>query len=264
MTGELKVRVNVGGKVFETTKNTLLDGATKEHQNFFYTIMSDEWRQTNHQPDEVFIDRCPQLFAAVLHYLRYRKFRPGAFDLSDVFEEMTFYGVSVPVCSSSLLWHQERKREMVCTNQLSEEGRRQCKELAEQVALLLFDPVSCPQDGPATVFVITNVDDVLTSLPQDRPNAKVKVGLLCRSVNMVEVANTTILCDGFAVSFIQSFLRRCYNESEVQLRPVTVDFVERDATDYAVEFRSGENTPRESGDTDDSNKMFRFTLVPRQ
>ena len=57
------VRLNVGGTVFTTTESTL----TKESR-YFAALLSGEYN--DRQGDEVFVDRDPAHFAAVLQYLR--------------------------------------------------------------------------------------------------------------------------------------------------------------------------------------------------
>lgn len=58
----------------------------------------------------IVVDRSPDFFAVVLHFLRYRRWRfPPELDgpqfRSDVFDEMEFFGFGVPLCSATLRWH---------------------------------------------------------------------------------------------------------------------------------------------------------------
>ena len=76
---QLTVKLNVGGKVFYTTKETLLNnsggGATLyyDDQNFFHKLLSLNDQHVNIAKDETgayVIDRNPALFGIILEYLR--------------------------------------------------------------------------------------------------------------------------------------------------------------------------------------------------
>lgn len=84
------VTLNVGGRLFSTTKSTL----TKDPNNMLSRIVSSDWDTLRDANGSYLIDRPPEYFAPVLHYLR-----SGSLVLDDgvnaagVLEEARFYGV---------------------------------------------------------------------------------------------------------------------------------------------------------------------------
>lgn len=61
-----KIRLNVGGKIFETFKSTL----TKEKPSFFSALFSEQFAQKPDEKGEYFIDRNPWAFSLILEYFR--------------------------------------------------------------------------------------------------------------------------------------------------------------------------------------------------
>eukprot|EP01006_Ploeotia_vitrea_P045424 TRINITY_DN66941_c0_g1_i1.p1 TRINITY_DN66941_c0_g1~~TRINITY_DN66941_c0_g1_i1.p1 ORF type:complete len:312 (+),score=48.19 TRINITY_DN66941_c0_g1_i1:56-991(+) len=64
--GNEKVKLNVGGTVFETSKQTL----TTEAGTFFHTMVNSGHWQPDENTGEFFIDRDPQFVGEILDYLR--------------------------------------------------------------------------------------------------------------------------------------------------------------------------------------------------
>src|SRR4051812_39923088 len=65
--GSDKIRVNVGGKRFETLSSTLL----MEKDTFFHHMLSRKFK--SEEEGEYFIDRDPKWFQAILNFLRKKK-----------------------------------------------------------------------------------------------------------------------------------------------------------------------------------------------
>ncbi|KAI3879383.1 hypothetical protein MKX03_021181 [Papaver bracteatum] len=67
-----KVRLNVGGKIFETSATTL---ASARRDSMFGAMLDDEWNlQTREVNQEYFIDRDPDIFSVLLNLLRTGEF----------------------------------------------------------------------------------------------------------------------------------------------------------------------------------------------
>eukprot|EP01006_Ploeotia_vitrea_P000712 TRINITY_DN103523_c0_g1_i1.p1 TRINITY_DN103523_c0_g1~~TRINITY_DN103523_c0_g1_i1.p1 ORF type:complete len:337 (-),score=28.53 TRINITY_DN103523_c0_g1_i1:103-1113(-) len=66
-----KIKLNVGGKLFITTSETLV----REQDTFFTAMLNGPWKPD--EDGEYFIDRSPQLFSLVLEYLRDGKMPPA-------------------------------------------------------------------------------------------------------------------------------------------------------------------------------------------
>lgn len=61
-----KIKLNIGGKIFTTTLETL----TGEKDNFFSAMFSEQFNTKPDEDGEYFIDRDPKLFPYILNYLR--------------------------------------------------------------------------------------------------------------------------------------------------------------------------------------------------
>jgi len=91
------MKVNVGGKIFQTTKDTLLKGS-----KFFRDLLSSQQSSANLVKDEeqaaLFIDRNPKYFELLLDYLR-SGYLPSSKEedlRSTLQKEATFYGIDLP------------------------------------------------------------------------------------------------------------------------------------------------------------------------
>ena len=80
-----RIRLNVGGTVFETTRATLM---AKQEPNFLAALASQHWAEANQ--DELFIDRDPTFFGHILNYLRGV---PLPVSNGNVKAELDFYGL---------------------------------------------------------------------------------------------------------------------------------------------------------------------------
>jgi hypothetical protein len=60
-----KIKLNVGGKIFTTTLNTL----TTEKNTFFNSMFSEQFKPQPDEDGEFFIDRNPEYFHLILDYL---------------------------------------------------------------------------------------------------------------------------------------------------------------------------------------------------
>lgn len=65
-TSKFKVKLNIGGTVFMTTLETL----TREKDNFFSAMFSEQFNTQPDEDGEHFIDRNPTMFPYILDYLR--------------------------------------------------------------------------------------------------------------------------------------------------------------------------------------------------
>lgn len=59
------IRINVGGKIFETTENTL-----KESSDYFNALLSNNWKTLKDTNGYLFVDRSPELFSNILKIIR--------------------------------------------------------------------------------------------------------------------------------------------------------------------------------------------------
>ena len=78
----MRIKLNIGGEIFETTINTL--------QNSIYFVTLLQEKNNNKNNEDIFIDRSPNLFVHVLNYLRDIRY-PFPFEY---IYELDFYGIS--------------------------------------------------------------------------------------------------------------------------------------------------------------------------
>ncbi|GAB2273907.1 hypothetical protein Dimus_008677 [Dionaea muscipula] len=86
------ITINVGGQLFQTTKQTLTLSGPKS----LLSIISANPSSQSHHPDDVpFIDRDPELFSIILSLLRTGNLpsKAKSFDLQDLILEARFYGI---------------------------------------------------------------------------------------------------------------------------------------------------------------------------
>ncbi|XP_075250362.1 BTB/POZ domain-containing protein KCTD3-like [Convolutriloba macropyga] len=88
--GQRIVRLNVGGKLFVTSAQTLSNTST---DSFLSRIISEVLPSTRDETGAFFIDRCPLLFEKILAFLRTKRIRLGGVDIDDMLNEADFYGV---------------------------------------------------------------------------------------------------------------------------------------------------------------------------
>ena len=84
------VKLNVGGKLFVTSAQTLIAASPN---SFLARIMSGGLPSTLDEHGSYFIDRCPELFEKVLTFLRTKRIRLGNIHLDDMLNEADYYGV---------------------------------------------------------------------------------------------------------------------------------------------------------------------------
>lgn len=78
-----RIRLNVGGTIFETTRATI-------EPSEMLTAMIDRWQGDGDDDACPFIDRCPKKFTHVLNYLR-------GYEISENYlHELDFYGIPLP------------------------------------------------------------------------------------------------------------------------------------------------------------------------
>lgn len=86
------IRLNVGGRRFHTTRQTLLASPASHSPNFFHGLLSGRVGTALDDTGAYFIDRDPEHFPHVLNYLRTGSWRGGT---RDALDEAAFYGVEV-------------------------------------------------------------------------------------------------------------------------------------------------------------------------
>lgn len=84
------VTLNVGGKVFQTTRQTLLTVTN----TFFTSMFSGRIPTNKDKKGAIFIDRDPELFSAILHYFRTNQL-PNIREenISTLKHEAVYYGI---------------------------------------------------------------------------------------------------------------------------------------------------------------------------
>lgn len=109
------ITLNVGGKLFTTTKHTLLS----VNDTFFTALFSGRLSTYNDSSGAIFIDRTPELFAIILNFLRTNKlFGVNESNIDILKHEAEFYSitplvkklklyeklVSTPTCGGDILF----------------------------------------------------------------------------------------------------------------------------------------------------------------
>jgi len=99
-----KVKLNIGGKIFTTSLDTL----TKEKDSMLASMFGGNFTIAADEDGEIFIDRSPQHFGVILNYLRTGLFPPrnmyNPFDYTTLQAEVEYYGIS----SLSSLFHKTK------------------------------------------------------------------------------------------------------------------------------------------------------------
>lgn len=83
-----RVKLNVGGKLFETTQSTILSGGSES----LLAVLSN---RLAHDTDPVFIDRDPEIFSVLLSLLRSNRLPSTArrFSKQELADEALYYGI---------------------------------------------------------------------------------------------------------------------------------------------------------------------------
>jgi len=93
--GSSIVKLNVGGRKFMTTLNTLSCNGTQE--NFLTALVSGKWRADRDSKGYYFVDRNGKYFEPILDFLRTGEFHvPPSLPLELVLREAHFYSIEVP------------------------------------------------------------------------------------------------------------------------------------------------------------------------
>ncbi|XP_025884457.1 BTB/POZ domain-containing protein At2g24240-like [Solanum lycopersicum] len=87
-----RVKLNVGGKKFETTATTLASGG---RTSFFGAMFNDDWNlHSDGSITEIFIDRNPEYFGVLLDLLRTGElYIPPKIDKKHLYREALYYGI---------------------------------------------------------------------------------------------------------------------------------------------------------------------------
>ncbi|KAL0911819.1 hypothetical protein M5K25_019985 [Dendrobium thyrsiflorum] len=91
-TGNHRIKLNVGGKLFETTSSTLQVGG---HDSLL-AALSSRHATENDEREPIFIDRDPEIFSTLLSLLRSGRLPSAArrrFSKQDLAEEALYYGI---------------------------------------------------------------------------------------------------------------------------------------------------------------------------
>ncbi|KAH3761438.1 K+ channel tetramerization subfamily protein [Pelomyxa schiedti] len=88
------VRLNVGGRVFITTRTTL---SMSSESSFFTVLLSGKFTSTTDDTGAFFIDRNGDLFAPILDFMRTGKlFVPPSVNTDAVYNEAEYYQIHLP------------------------------------------------------------------------------------------------------------------------------------------------------------------------
>ena len=105
------VELNVGGQLFSTSPETLLGGSGSK--GFFAALLATENLPKDRDSlGHIFLDRDPDLFAALLRYLRSGVWScPPGFVARDVLQEARFYGINITTCDFTIDFLREAVKE---------------------------------------------------------------------------------------------------------------------------------------------------------
>ncbi|KAH3732132.1 mitogen-activated protein kinase kinase kinase [Pelomyxa schiedti] len=91
------VKLNIGGRLFTTTKSTLLQRGANGGSSFFDPLLLGKLPSTRDETGAYFVDRNGDYFALILDFLRTGKLRvPDGVDFRAVVEEAQFYQIALP------------------------------------------------------------------------------------------------------------------------------------------------------------------------
>ncbi|XP_059574290.1 SH3KBP1-binding protein 1 [Alligator mississippiensis] len=102
--GSVVIHLNVGGKRFSTSRQTL----TWAPDSFFSSLLSGRISSLKDETGAIFIDRDPGIFAPILNFLRTKELDPRGVDISLLLHEAEFYGIAPLVRRLQLLEDLER------------------------------------------------------------------------------------------------------------------------------------------------------------
>uniref|UniRef100_A0A8C8SYD8 BTB/POZ domain-containing protein KCTD3 n=1 Tax=Pelusios castaneus TaxID=367368 RepID=A0A8C8SYD8_9SAUR len=84
------IQLNVGGKRFSTSRQTL----TWISDSFFSSLLSGRISTLKDETGAIFIDRDPTVFAPILNFLRTKELDPRGVNISLLLHEAQFYGIT--------------------------------------------------------------------------------------------------------------------------------------------------------------------------
>lgn len=88
------VKLNVGGRLFATTKETLCS----INDTFFTSMLLGRITSSKDEDGAIFIDRDPEMFAIILNYLRTQQlFNVTDYNVDMLRHEAEYYGIT-PLC----------------------------------------------------------------------------------------------------------------------------------------------------------------------
>ncbi|CAI4223931.1 unnamed protein product [Auanema sp. JU1783] len=145
------IRLNVGGKIFTTTRQTL----TRDCPSFLQKLCEDG-SMTSHKDDSgaYLIDRDPEYFGPVLNYLRHGKLviNPGISE-EGVLEEAEFY--NLPTLSTMINERIQERKKIIC-DAACEKAVRSVYRVLQCHQDELTNVVSAMGDGWKIVQVLPN------------------------------------------------------------------------------------------------------------
>ena len=122
------IKLNIGGQVFETKYDTLMN--IKE--SIFHNIMKEKLENKGDLNQEIFFDRSYNHFPLILNYLRTKKFTLkglSRYDIEDILLEAEFYGLSEIVIEASELAKEIEFVSFEWTGQYSTGGTNKLSDL---------------------------------------------------------------------------------------------------------------------------------------
>jgi hypothetical protein len=176
------VTFNVGGAIFLVHVSTLrkhTDGAS----TFLLALLDPIWgEQKDHEGQDLVIriDRNPDLFRVIIEFLRYDRWRiPASVPDFDLFDEIQFYGYTVPRCSRTLRWYAHRQSSALVRSRLTALG-----PAMQQSLMRLVESVFASENGVLLLPTANMVEEHLA--PLGLPGLKVKVSNLLAAPEVYE------------------------------------------------------------------------------
>lgn len=104
------IKINVGGKVYQTTENTL------RFSPYFNALLNETYDNTKDENGNIFIDRDPKLFKYILSFLRNNN-KKNLIDIcikkNELAEEIDFFGLDINIISKNFEINDGNKKSII-------------------------------------------------------------------------------------------------------------------------------------------------------
>lgn len=211
------IKLNIGGKLYTTTKGTLLK-YDQDSTSFFSLLLSDKFHSITDE-NGYFIDRDGNLFEPILNYLRNGIFNPSPLlNIDDVIQESIFYGVNIDLTSNindSITNFMISQKEIKYMKKILNEFNITIESLKNNIISIFLESINSQKELKCYIYNSKNeLNDIIQSRLQNYKlhNKEILDNFLEDKYNsLFDIKYYQIFMDREFRSFFVNFLKRYHN-----------------------------------------------------